>query len=145
MIIRSYEYDEGRPSFFFFLISFYFFQQVLLPRPLHYAPYTLITPVLLISHCFYIWFSPSYLRGASYVRQYLLIFVPLKAVFYVTTILFVCKTIILAKFSSLITAEVCTYACNFGADYMTLRVAIIHLTSGGIWINLNLSQQAMKG
>lgn len=45
MIRSNNECDEGKPYFFFF-----FPHQVLFPKPLCYASYTLITPVLLISH-----------------------------------------------------------------------------------------------
>lgn len=136
---------KGDHISFFFLFSFSFPQPVLFPKLLCCASYTLITPVLLISHHTHVWFCLSYLRGPSDVRNYFWILVLLKGTIYVTSRLFACKIIILAKFASLITSEVSTYTGDFRADYVTLRVEIIHLTWGGIWINLNLSQGAMEG
>lgn len=42
-------------------------------------------------------------------------------------------------------SEVLIYTSVFRAEYVTLNVEVFHLSSSGIWINLNLSQQEMEG
>lgn len=56
---------------FFFFKKFYFSQQVLFPKPLCCASYTLITPVLQISHCSHVWFCLLPEGAKLYDEQFL--------------------------------------------------------------------------